>query len=388
MKSKNIDFHLSKVFGMVLKMSVFILIMSSFELFAVPKVATIVIDAGHGGKDAGAVGAKYKEKDIALAVALQFGKMIETNFSDVKVYYTRETDEFIELYKRPQIANKKKADLFISIHCNSTENKKPNSPYGFETFVMGLHKTEANLAVAKKENGVILVEKNYIDQYDGFDPNSPEAYIIFSLFQNAFLEQSLSFADKIQHQMNEEVVSIDRGVKQAGFWVLHGCAMPSVLTEIGFISNPKEEEFMGSKEGQAKISKALFEAFREYKYMVEGFNNQQAATSPDKAVSENKTPETPKSTDQSPHIVFKVQFASSSTNKSLNSPEFSKLEKVSKYQQDGLYKYTSGEETTLEDANELLKRVQAVGYKDAFVVVFKDDVRISTAEALKILKQK
>ena len=217
---------------------------------------TLVIDAGHGGHDSGAPGAISKEKDINLKVALAFGKMVEKNCHDVKVIYTRTTDVFIPLSERANIANRNKADLFISIHANSHPT---SSPTGVETFVMGLSESRANLEVAKKENADILLEDDYKSNkaYEGFDPNSPENSIIFSLFQNAFLEKSLNFAQAI-------------GVKQAELFVLYKTSMPSVLTEIGFISNPAEEAFMNTEEGQAQIAICLFNAFMNFKASEEG----------------------------------------------------------------------------------------------------------------------
>ena len=186
------------------------------------KITTVVIDAGHGGHDSGARNGKTLEKDINLAIALKTGKLIENSCKDVNVIYTRTTDVFVELYKRAKIANEAKADLFISIHCNSNPSSKS---YGTESYVMGLHKSSANLQVAKTENSSILLESDYSVQYDGFDPNSPEANIIFTLFQNAFLEQSLDLASKIQSQFSEKTKLFNRGVKQAGFLVLYKTAM-------------------------------------------------------------------------------------------------------------------------------------------------------------------
>lgn len=200
------------------------------------KIQTIVIDAGHGGKDTGALGKVTTEKALNLAVALKFGAYIEENLPDVKVIYTRKTDKFIELSERANIANRNNADVFVSIHCNSTET--PNSASGAETFVMGESKNEKNLAVAKKENAAILLEDN-TDAYDNFDPNSTEAYIIFSLTQSLYQSQSLDLAGKVQNQFGKKVGRHDRGVQQAGFLVLWKTAMPSILVELGFINNNK-----------------------------------------------------------------------------------------------------------------------------------------------------
>ena len=201
------------------------------------KVNTVVLDAGHGGHDTGALGKNSREKDITLAVVLKLRDYIRSNMKDVKVILTRDDDTFVELYRRARIANENNADLFISIHCNST---KSAYAYGVETFVMGLHKSQANLAVAKAENAAILLEDNYVEKYDGFDPNSPEGNIFFNMMQNAFLDKSLSFAGKVQHQLVDNLLMLNRGVKQAGFLVLYKTAMPGVLIETGFLSNLKE----------------------------------------------------------------------------------------------------------------------------------------------------
>lgn len=239
------------------------------ELVAQSKTAsvkTIVIDAGHGGKDPGAVGNNLKEKDITLSIALKLGELIKKHFSDVKVVYTRSTDEFVELFRRAKIANKAKADLFISIHVNS--NKKPD-PRGTETYVMGLSKSNDNLDVAMTENAVILKEDDYKNQYEGFDPHSPEAYIIFSLYQNANLDLGLTFSSFIQEEYRK-INFEDRGVKQAGFLVLWKTAMPSVLTEVGFISNTEDAKFLATENNHWLIAKSLFNSFSKYKGQLEG----------------------------------------------------------------------------------------------------------------------
>jgi N-acetylmuramoyl-L-alanine amidase len=215
---------------------------NSFAKIAGPyKVKTVVIDAGHGGHDIGCSGIHSYEKDVTLALALQTGKLIEENFPDVKVIYTRKTDVFISLLERANIANKAKADLFISFHCNANKNK---AAYGAETYAMGLHVSEANLNVAKRENEVILLEENYERNYDGFDPTSTEAYIIFSLYQNVNIDKSLYLASKVQEQFTQKLKRYNRGVKQAGFIVLYKTNMPSILIESGFLTNKAEEEFL------------------------------------------------------------------------------------------------------------------------------------------------
>lgn len=356
------------------------------------KINLVVIDAGHGGHDPGAIGSKIKEKDVALTLALKLGKLIESNFSDVKVIYTRKTDEFIELFRRAQIANENHADLFICIHCNSAESKQP---YGLETFVMGLDKSHANLAVAKKENAAILLEDNYKTSYDGFDPNSPEANIIFSLYQNAYLDQSVDFAARIQKQFKEKIHSLDRGVKQAGFLVLYKTTMPGVLIETGFVSNPKEEEFLASDKGKNEIAHSIFDAFKEYKFKMEGFNNQSQTVISKVEDDKNNDVITVEKSDtfniknaNKKEISFRVQFATSATEKPISSPEFSSLGKVKKYFHGNLYKYTVGDEPDIKEANKLLIKMQEKGFKDAFLVAFLNGERISPTQAVKLLNEK
>lgn len=229
-------------------------------------VKTIVLDAGHGGKDPGTHGKKTNEKDVVLPVALKLGKLIKAKYPDIKVIYTRMTDNFIELYERAEIANRNNADLFISIHCNSG----PAHVCGSETYAMGLHTSEGNLKVAKRENAVILKEDNYLKKYGGFDPNSPLAHIFFSNIQNVYLERSLSLAQKIENQFESQEGKSSRGVKQAGFIVLWKTAMPSVLVELGYLTHSKEEKVLRSAEGQDMAAKSIFKAISQYKTALEG----------------------------------------------------------------------------------------------------------------------
>jgi N-acetylmuramoyl-L-alanine amidase len=233
------------------------------------KVDTIVIDPGHGGKDPGTHGKTTKEKDVALKISLKLGQYIEKNLPDVKVIYTRKDDRYMSLDERAALANKAKADLFICIHANAIVNA---NAYGTETYVMGLHKDDGNMDVAKRENSVITLDENYEERYEGFDPKSPESYILFSLTQSAYKESSLLFAQKIEDQFKKKVGRYSRGVKQAGFWVLWRTAMPSVLIETGFLSNSKEEDYLKSDEGQNLIASGIFRAFKEYKTQVEAIN--------------------------------------------------------------------------------------------------------------------
>jgi N-acetylmuramoyl-L-alanine amidase len=266
---------LLKKYSYIPMLLVFCFLETSFTSKFVPfyGVKTIVIDAGHGGKDPGCHGTKHKEKDVALAVALKFGKYIEENLKDVRVIYTRKTDVFVELQERAEIANRAKADLFVSIHCNSAcaRDKKlkrdicRDQVHGAETYVMGIKNENGKLNIAKRENSAILLEDNYVKKYEGFDPNSDESYIIMSMFADTYLDQSLNFASKVQKQYCEKIGRADKGVKRASLWVLWRTYMPSLLTEIGYLTNLQEEHFLGSVKGQEYIASGLFRAFREYK---------------------------------------------------------------------------------------------------------------------------
>jgi len=247
-------------------------------------ITRVVIDAGHGGKDPGTIGKKSQEKNITLQIALKLSEEIRSQCKGVSVICTRTTDEFIELHERAEIANRSKADLFISIHCNAN----PKHTFkGAETYIMGLHRTEANLEIAKKENAAILMEPDYSTNYNGFDPNSDESYITFTLFQNAFLEQSTKFASYVQDEMKDRVGMNDRGVRQAGFLVLYKTTMPSVLIETGFLSNPEEERFLISQKGQQYVSAAICRAFRKFKARMEGNGRELASLSEKKSSSVN-----------------------------------------------------------------------------------------------------
>ena len=338
------------------------------------KIRTIVIDPGHGGKDTGALGKSSKEKDLNLAVALKLGNFIKQNLPDVKVIYTRSRDVFIPLAERAAIANRNDADVFISIHCNSTEGTTTVS--GAETFVMGEHKSAANLEVAKKENASILYEDNAAEEYDGFDPNNTKTYIIFSLFQSQYQLQSLDLADKVQQQFRDRVGRNDRGVRQAGFLVLYKTSMPSILVELGFINNLKEEKYLKSEEGQSQMASAIYRAFKEYKtaYEKENVSVSMPAEQPEK----QETPPTKQDEAVSQNeVVFKVQFASdSSRNK-----RFPKVKEVGVYEFNNAYRYTSGNFATRDEAVNRQNELCRHGYSDVFVIAFVNGERASLKQA-------
>ncbi len=352
------------------------------------KISTIVIDAGHGGKDPGALGSKSREKDIALAVALKTGHYIEQNLKGVKVVYTRKTDKFVELHKRGQIANKAKADLFISIHCNANNS---HSPYGAETYVLGVEekRTKANMEVAMTENASIMLEENQGDSYDGFNPDSPESLIGLTLFQSEHLDASLQLADKIQKQFKNRVGRKDRGVHQAGFLVLWRTAMPSVLIELGYLSNATEEAFLKSEKGQTYMASAIFRAIKEYKREYESENGVYDYRK--EAVEEtpnNKTTISAKEVKNNSEVVFRVQFYTSPKKLSLSDKRFKALSDIFSYEHNGMFKYTSGNFSNLAAAEQHKKTIKAKGFKDAFTVVFYKGKRVSVSEAKKILNEK
>ncbi len=342
------------------------------SISAQDKITTVVIDAGHGGKDPGALGRHSKEKDIVLKVALKTGYYIEKYLKDVKVIYTRKTDRFVELKNRTKIANDNKADVFISIHCNSSRS---SAPYGAETYTMGLHKDKANLDVAMMENAAILLEDNAQDAYEGFDPNATESYINLSLLKDENQDQSIYLAYLVQKQFKERVGRKDRGVNQAGFLVLWRATMPSILIELGFLSNSTEERFLNSEEGQVYMASAIYRAFKEYKIAFEKENATPAET------------EVIVSTDRS-KLNYRIQFYTNKNAIDLNDRKFKDLDEVSSYYHNGLYKFTSGHFGTLTEAQQHLKEVKAKGFRDAFIVPFNGNKRISPDEAHKLEKSK
>ena len=351
----------------------------------------IVIDPGHGGRDPGALGAKSKEKDIVLDIALKVGKMINDKYPEVEIIYTRNTDTFVELDKRGDIANKAHANLFISIHANANKKK---TPYGAETFVMGSSRSEANMEVAKLENSAILLEEDYSTRYEGFDPNSPESNIYFSLLQNSYLNQSLNFAAEIQHQFKNSAKRYDRGVKQANFLVLWKTSMPSVLIEVGFISNTEEEKFISSAAGKEKLATSIFNAFSSYKSMIEGRSSFRPVDdfSIVEQVETDSTPTQQQKSNQpaekktvSKKIEFCIQIAASSKSIDTSPNNFKKHKTVERIQvSPNLFKYIVGRTSDYATVQETLKKVQA-DYKDAFVVSIIEGKIYSVAEGMKII---
>jgi N-acetylmuramoyl-L-alanine amidase len=340
----------------------------------------IVIDAGHGGKDPGTIGSFSSEKNIALAIALKTGSYIEQNLKNVTVIYTRKTDTFIELKDRPNIANKNNADLFISIHVNWASSK---SIHGTETFVMGLAKDQQNLEVAMKENEVILLENDYSTTYEGFDPKSPESYIMFTLMQNIFLQQSTSLASEIQVQYKVRNNSLDRGVKQAGFWVLFMTTMPSVLTETGFISNPEEEKFLNSKEGQNKIASSIFEACNGYIADIES----KSSRFPARIQNEETEPVSfASSAAAQGRIVFMVQIATSSSKIETKPENFNGLKNVTEISSQDQSKYAAGSFSDYMGAVNYRKEIESI-FPDAFVIAVKDNKILPLQQALDEMKE-
>lgn len=342
-------------------------------------VKVVVIDAGHGGKDVGTLGKKSNEKDITLAIALKAGKYIEENLKDVKVVYTRTTDVFIELHERAMIANRANADFFVSIHVDGFTN---SNPFGTSSYVMGLAKTESNLRAAMRENEAILLEDNYQDKYENFDPNSPESYIAMSLQQSAFLNQSLELAARVQDQFRDRVGRTDRGVKQAPFLVLHQTTMPSILIETGFLTNSEEEKYLMSAEGQDFLASAIYRAFKDYKLSVEEklMSSYQLADQ----VKKERENAAKKGIDG---LLFKVQLATSAVKIDLNPENFKGLKEVEVYEAGGLFRYTCGRLSTMDEAVVKQEEVRMAGYKDAFIVAFLNGNRISVGEANKLLNE-
>ena len=345
------------------------------------KIKTIVIDPGHGGHDPGNLGTgRYKttEKHIALAISLKLGTYIENAFPDVNIIYTRKTNEkFLKLGERTQLANDNSADLFISVHCDAFTS--PDA-YGAGVYVMGMSKLKANMDIAMKENAVIYLEDDYKENYDGFDPNSPESYIVFSLTQNTHLDQSLQIAEEIEQQFATRANRKSRGVKQAPFYVISRVNMPSILIECGFLTNPKEEDFLHSEKGQDYLASAIFRAFKAYKENFEGVTSVKELEKPFIVKDERRKSPEPKKEITTDNVVFKVQIGTY-LKSMLNSVLFKEIN-AEQQVLNGTFKYYVGQEVNKLSADKLKNELKEKGFKGAFVVAFYKGKRISTKEAL------
>ncbi len=359
-----------------------VFLLSAATLSAADKTFTLVIDAGHGGHDPGAKGAKSNEKDINLSVALLFGKYVERNCPDVKVVYTRTTDTFVTLQGRADIANKAKADLFVSVHTNSVA--KGNTAKGFEVYTLGMHRASDNLAVAQRENSVITLESDYKSRYQGFDPNSAESYIMFEYMQDKNMENSVKFAKLVQNSVCSAASRVNKGVHQAGFLVLRETSMPSVLIELGFISTPEEERQLNTSSVQDKIARGIFNAFMSYRGQTaqnvaapapaETASSETRQNAPDKA-------ETAERTADSGDIAFKVQIFVSGRAVKAGDRRFKGLSPVDHYKESGMYKYTYGSSPDYDEMCRLLKQTRAK-FPDAFLVAFRKNKRIDINKAI------
>lgn len=364
----------------------------------------VVLDAGHGGNDAGAIGVKGKEKNINLGVVLKLGKLIESNMPDVTVKYTRKKDVFVGLKERTEFAHKNNGNLFISVHANSISKKNKNRKTikGASTYVLGTAKNAKNLEIAQRENSVITLEDDYNSKYEGFDPTSPESYIIFETMQNAFLDQSVSFAALVQNEMVDVAKRADRGVRQNGFYVLAYTGMPSVLVELDFICNPTQEKYMLSEKGQNEMAQAIYNAFVTYKASYDGKSEAIAAVrqaqaeaadyDEDKHVEEEsdenntsavecnentskETTDNTVTTEPSGERIYKVQFMALPKKLGAKSKEYKGLSPVEVYYDKGYYKYTYGASRTREGIEDEFRKARKL-FKDAFIIVMQDGKRV------------
>lgn len=372
----------------------FLTFISSFSAFSQSASKfKVTLDAGHGDHDYGAIYHGHIEKNITLAIVLKVGKILEAN-PNIDVNYTRKNDTFIELVERSSIANRADANIFVSIHCNANKN---TAACGSETYVMGLNKNASNLAVAKSENAVITLEKDYKQKYAGFDPNNPSTMIGLTLMQEEYLDNSISLASKIQDQFSS-INRKSRGVKQAPFMVLHKAYMPRVLIETGFISNPEEGAMLDSEQGQQQMAQAIANAIVSYKKEYYGSTSNDIIEKPSRKMAQEPVKETPvvvknepainvnneQPNPSIPMVVFKVQIAAASRNIELIPSNFKGLSNVKSTTDNGqLYKYTYGETSDYETAKRNLAEARDKGYPSAYLIAFKDGKKISIQEALK-----
>ncbi|MDE5657819.1 MAG: N-acetylmuramoyl-L-alanine amidase [Muribaculaceae bacterium] len=362
------------------------LVVLAFNAEAKPFV--VVIDPGHGGKDYGAIGAVTNEKTINLNVAKKLGEKIRKNYGEdeVKVVYTRDKDVFIALNDRARIANEAKGDLFISIHVNSVDkkNKRRATIAGTEVYTCGLHRTESNLEVAKRENAVMYLEDDYSQKYQGFDPTSPESYIAFELNQSKHLDRSIEFATLAKDYLTTTARRVDKGVKQAGFWVLWSTGMPAVLVELDFISNPTSEKFMASADGVEKLSKSLYQAFADYYTAVNGgqrpagkassAKSDNAGTTVEPTAEAESVDDDAAGSDAPAAVEYRVQVLASDKAVSTSSRLF-KGEKVSEYFDRGMYKYTVGHFRSQSEAEKSLRRLRKK-FPQAFIIKMENGRRV------------
>jgi N-acetylmuramoyl-L-alanine amidase len=368
-------------------MILFVIILSynsflSAQITTTNKIQTIVIDPGHGGKDPGTMGTKrynIYEKHVALLVSLKLGQYISEAFPEIKIIYTRDEDIFLELNQRTDIANDSNADLFISIHCDGFTNSEA---YGASVFVMGMSKLKANLDVAMRENSAIYMEDNYQQKYEGFDPKTPESYIVFSLMQNTYLDQSLLLAEEVEREFATKSNRKSRGVKQAPFYVISRTNMPSILIECGFLTNPKEEDFLHSDNGQDYLASAIFKAFRAYKLSVENVDdlNEDIPLVIISSDEKDKIDTNSLEQEEKEQVVFKVQIGT--YLKSMKNDQFFIEIEAKELYLNGTFKYYVGAENKKSDADKIKIKMLNLGFNGAFVTAFYEDTRISMKEAL------
>lgn len=363
-----------------------------FLVFFVPSSLTaqdqqtpfvVVLDAGHGGKDSGNRGNGYFEKHIALSITLRIGEMLSKQ-SGFKVIYTRDKDQLIALSKRAKIANEADADLFVSIHCDAFSSPKA---YGAGTFVLGLHRSKDNFRIAQKENSVIFLEEDYQTTYDGFDPNNPESVISLVLMQEAYLNQSIEAASTIQKSFVANLNRKDRTVKQAGFLVLRETYMPSVLVEVGFLTNPKEGAFLNSKQGQKQMAQSIAKAIVNYRNQLQATigndtSEESNSSSPQTGALETPPKEESATKNVDEKITFRVQIAASSKRIASTPENFNGLSPIKSQKSDGLIRYFYGTTTNYKAAQKLKKTAIRKGYPNAFVVAFRNGKKIKISEAI------
>jgi N-acetylmuramoyl-L-alanine amidase len=365
----------------------FLIVMLAVDSHSQSNDFKVTLDAGHGGHDFGANYNGRVEKNIALAIVLKVGKILESN-PKIDVIYTRKTDVFIDLIERANIANRADSHIFVSIHLNANKNTAAD---GTETYVMGMNKIASNLEAAKKENAVISMEKDYKQKYEGFDPNSPETMIGMTLMQEEYLDNSISLASKIEDAFALLGKKLRHGgVKQAPFMVLHKAYMPRVLIETGFISNPKEGELLNSEDGQNEIAKAIADAILSYKFEYFGdggseiFGDKPSQMIKETPVKSNVTPEINKEIIKKDTLgsIFKIQLSASKKKLALQPKNFNGLKNVSLQYEDKIFKYFYGDTNNYEEAKNQLLEAKNKGYNSAFLIAYRNGKKISIQEAL------